>query len=90
MSRGYSELRNQLVCAADGVDYAYRDTGGLRQRVPLVLLQHFRGNLDNWAPGADRRAGPSPSGHHVRQRRSGRLHGTTPDTIEQMPATPSR
>jgi hypothetical protein len=26
--QGYSELRNQLVCAADGVDYAYRDTGG--------------------------------------------------------------
>lgn len=26
MARGYSELRNELVTAADGVDYAYRDT----------------------------------------------------------------
>ena len=25
---GYSELQNQLVSAANGVDYAYRDTGG--------------------------------------------------------------
>ncbi|MEU8817616.1 alpha/beta hydrolase [Actinoplanes sp. NPDC048796] len=34
---------------AGGVSYAYRrfGTGG---GVPLVLLQHFRGNLDNWDP----------------------------------------
>ncbi|HUX86585.1 MAG TPA: alpha/beta hydrolase [Chloroflexota bacterium] len=32
----------------DGLNYAYRDTGG--SGVPLVLLQHFRGNLDNWDP----------------------------------------
>jgi pimeloyl-ACP methyl ester carboxylesterase len=57
---GYSELPNMLVGAANGVDYAYRDTG-LCDGVPLVLLQHFRGNLDNWDPAlidalaADRR-----------------------------------
>jgi pimeloyl-ACP methyl ester carboxylesterase len=36
------------VAAGNGIEYAYRDTsdGG----VPLVLLQHFRGNLDNWDP----------------------------------------
>ena len=28
MAGGYSELRNELVSAANGVDYAYRDTGG--------------------------------------------------------------
>ena len=50
MTRGYSELRNQLVRAADGVDHAYRDTSGRESGVPLVLLQHFRGNLDNWDP----------------------------------------
>src|SRR5262249_44824313 len=27
--------------------YAYRDAG---EGLPLVLLQHFRGNLDNWDP----------------------------------------
>jgi len=56
----YSELANTLVSAANGVDYAYRDTGP-RDGAPLVLLQHFRGNLDNWDPAlidalaADRR-----------------------------------
>src|SRR5580693_4715840 len=57
----YSELPNMLVSAANGVDYAYRDAGP-GDGVPLVLLQHFRGNLDNWDPAlidalaADRRA----------------------------------
>src|SRR5580658_2427800 len=56
----YSELANTLVSAANGVDYAYRDTGP-GDGAPLVLLQHFRGNLDNWDPAlidalaADRR-----------------------------------
>jgi hypothetical protein len=49
MAEGYSELANQTVRTAAGVDYAYRDTGGGREgEVPMVLLQHFRGNLDNW------------------------------------------
>jgi len=36
------------VAADNGIEYAYRDTGD--SAVPLVLLQHFRGNLDNWDP----------------------------------------
>ena len=47
MGTGYAELPNELVSVANGVDYAYRDTGGGESEVPLVLLQHFRGNLDN-------------------------------------------
>jgi pimeloyl-ACP methyl ester carboxylesterase len=45
----YSSLPNKLVSAARGTDFAYRDAdqGG---EVPLILLQHFRGNLDNWDP----------------------------------------
>jgi hypothetical protein len=39
-------LPNKLVSAANGVDYAYREAGD--SGVPLVLLQHFRGNLDSW------------------------------------------
>jgi hypothetical protein len=42
MAATYSELPNKLVSAANGVDYAYREAGG--GTVPLVLLQHFRGN----------------------------------------------
>ena len=30
------------------IEYAYRDLGD--GDVPVVLLQHFRGNLDNWDP----------------------------------------
>jgi pimeloyl-ACP methyl ester carboxylesterase len=44
----YSALPHKLVSAANGVDYAYRDTG--EGEVALVLLNHFRGNLDNWDP----------------------------------------
>jgi pimeloyl-ACP methyl ester carboxylesterase len=36
------------VAANNAIEYAYRDTGD--SAVPLVLLQHFRGNLDNWDP----------------------------------------
>ena len=66
----YSGLPNKLVRAANGIDYAYRDTGAgdgqSDSGVPLVLLQHFRGNLDNWGSRADRRAGDGPPGHHLR------------------------
>ena len=34
---------------ADGVAYAYRRFGR-PSTSPLVFLQHFRGNLDNWDP----------------------------------------
>ena len=44
----YAELPNKLVRAANGVGYAYREAGD--GEVPLVLLQHFRGNLDSWDP----------------------------------------
>jgi pimeloyl-ACP methyl ester carboxylesterase len=38
----------RLVEAA-GIEFAYRRFGRPAER-PLVLLQHFRGNLDNWDP----------------------------------------
>jgi len=34
-----------MVSAANGINYAYREFGD--GPVPVVLLQHFRGNLDN-------------------------------------------
>jgi pimeloyl-ACP methyl ester carboxylesterase len=45
---GYANLPNLSVAGSDRVVYAYRDTEGAG--TPLVLLQHFRGNLDNWDP----------------------------------------
>jgi pimeloyl-ACP methyl ester carboxylesterase len=44
----YVSSPNQVVTAANGIDYAYRDVG--EGSPPVVLLQHFRGNLDNWDP----------------------------------------
>jgi hypothetical protein len=34
MAKGYSELRNELVSAANGAGYAYRDTGAQGWRAP--------------------------------------------------------
>ena len=48
MNASYSQLPNKQVSVPNGVDYAYRDAGN--GGTPLVLLQHFRGNLDNWDP----------------------------------------
>src|SRR6201992_3836347 len=39
----------QFARAADGVTYAYRRFGRTSD-VPLLLLQHLRGNVDNWDP----------------------------------------
>jgi pimeloyl-ACP methyl ester carboxylesterase len=86
----YSGLPNKLVRAANGVDYAYRDTGpeasspGAANTVPLVLFQHFRGNLDNWDPAlidalaTDRRVITFDNAG------VGGSAGTTPDRVEQM------
>ena len=42
---------NQSVPARNGVTYAHRRFGRPNAGVPpLVMLQHFRGNLDNWDP----------------------------------------
>ena len=44
----YLEAANQTLGASNGVTYAYRSIGP--NAAPLVALQHFRGNLDNWDP----------------------------------------
>jgi pimeloyl-ACP methyl ester carboxylesterase len=45
-SHNTAETRFVLVA---GVDFAYRRFGRTAD-LPLLLLQHFRGNLDNWDP----------------------------------------
>jgi pimeloyl-ACP methyl ester carboxylesterase len=77
-----TKVSTRRVTAETGIDYAYRDVG--EGDVPLVLLQHFRGNLDNWDPAlvdalaADRRV---VSFDNVGV---GATTGTTPNTIEAM------
>jgi pimeloyl-ACP methyl ester carboxylesterase len=84
MTTGYSGLANELVRAANGVDYAYRDTGGGEGTVPLVLLQHFRGNLDNWDPALIDALAAARRIVTFDNAGVGGSTGTTPATIEQM------
>jgi pimeloyl-ACP methyl ester carboxylesterase len=84
MANGYSQLPNELVSAANGVDYAYRDTGGGEGGLPLVLLQHFRGNLDNWDPALIDALASARRVVTFDNAGVGGSTGTTPDTIEQM------
>jgi pimeloyl-ACP methyl ester carboxylesterase len=78
----YSDASTQGVVAGNGIEYAYRDLG--LGDVPLVLLQHFRGNLDNWDPAlvdalaADRRVITFDNVG------VGGTTGRTPNTIEAM------
>jgi len=48
MPVAYVDASTERVTAGNGIEYAYRELG--ESDVPLILLQHFRGNLDNWDP----------------------------------------
>jgi pimeloyl-ACP methyl ester carboxylesterase len=89
MAEGYAELANEHISAANGIDYAYRDTGGAGDGqseggVPLVLLQHFRGNLDNWDPALIDALAATRRVIIFDNAGVGGSAGITPDTIEQM------
>jgi pimeloyl-ACP methyl ester carboxylesterase len=80
----YADAPTEVVEAARGLSYAHREVG--EGAVPLVLLQHFRGNLDNWDPAlidalASRRRVITFDNVGV-----GKSNGTTPSTVEQMAA----
>ena len=53
-AESYIESESHNVEAASGTRFAYRYLGS--GEVPLVLLQHFRGNLDNWDPRSSTRS----------------------------------
>jgi pimeloyl-ACP methyl ester carboxylesterase len=79
---GYQAAPNQIVSGENGIEYAHRQVG---EGTPaLVLLQHFRGNLDNWDPrlidslARDRRVVTFDNTG------VGGSTGTTPSTITQM------
>jgi pimeloyl-ACP methyl ester carboxylesterase len=82
--QAYSDIPTRVAAGANGFGYAYRDVGS--GSVPLVLLQHFRGNLDNWDPAlidalASHRRVIAFDNVGV-----GATNGTTPHTAEQMAA----
>jgi len=48
---GHLTAKNLSVDAENGITYAYRRFGKVGEgRSPVVFLQHFRGNLENWDP----------------------------------------
>jgi pimeloyl-ACP methyl ester carboxylesterase len=81
----YSGLPNKLVRAANGIDFAYRDTDtSANSGVPLVLLQHFRGNLDSWDPALIDALASARRVITFDNTGVGGSTGTTPDTVQQM------
>jgi pimeloyl-ACP methyl ester carboxylesterase len=78
----YSQLPNKLVKAGNGIDYAYREAGA--GAVPLVLLQHFRGNLDNWDPALVDALASTRRVVTFDNVGVGGSTGTTPSDIQQM------
>jgi len=78
----YADTSTRRITADNAIEYAYRELG--EGEVPLVLLQHFRGNLDNWDPAlldalaAERRVVAFDNVG------VGATTGRTPNTIEAM------
>jgi pimeloyl-ACP methyl ester carboxylesterase len=72
----------QRVTAENGIEYACRDVGA--GDVPLVLLQHFRGNLDNWDPALINDLAAGRRVITFDNRGVGATSGTTPSTVEAM------
>lgn len=74
---------NLFIDAANGVRYAYRRFGK-NSGVPLVFLQHFRGNLDNWDPALVDAIAAEREVILVDNVGVGLSSGITPNTVAQM------
>ena len=79
----YVDAETQVLSAVNGVDYAYRVTGA-SDAPPLVTLQHFRGNLDNWDPALIDALARGRRVITFDNRGVAASSGTTPNTIAQM------
>jgi len=82
MTVSYSESANKVVTSASGIDFAYRETG--EAPAPLVLFQHFRGNLDSWDPSLVDDLAVSRRVITFDNAGVGGSSGTTPATITHM------
>jgi pimeloyl-ACP methyl ester carboxylesterase len=80
----YAAAPNLRVSAANGVDYVYRRIGASAR--PLVLFQHFRGNLDNWDAAFVDRLAASHDVVAFDNTGVGGSSGQTPGTVAAMAA----
>jgi pimeloyl-ACP methyl ester carboxylesterase len=68
---------------ADGVRFAHRRLGP-ESGIPLLLLQHFRGNMDNWDPAVVDGFATERPVILFDNRGVGRSSGLTPETVADM------
>ena len=78
----YTETVTKRVAAESGIEYTYRDLG--EGDVPLVLLQHFRGNLDNWDPALGDELAANRRVVTFNNAGVASTSGATPHTVEAM------
>jgi pimeloyl-ACP methyl ester carboxylesterase len=79
----YVSAPTKIVSASNGVDYAYRDVGR-ENGVPLVMLHHFRGDLDLWDPAVIDELASSRRVITFNSRGVASSSGTTPSTFTEM------
>jgi pimeloyl-ACP methyl ester carboxylesterase len=76
---------NRTLEAANGIAYTYRRFGNAGRGVPpLLCLQHFRGNLDNWDPALVDRLARDREVILLDNRGVGASTGAVPDNVEDM------
>src|SRR5256714_1075050 len=78
----YADASTKRVMVETGIEYTYRELGA--GEVPQVLLQHFRGNLDNWDPALIDDLGPERLVVTFDNVGVGGTTGVTPNTVEAM------
>ncbi len=79
----YLDAETLTAEGANGIGYAYRRLGPVGGR-PLVLLQHFRGNLENWDPILIEALSSSRDVIVFDNTGVGATTGATPTTFAQM------
>lgn len=81
----FSTGATQTVRAANGIDYAFRRVGSSPEGTPpLVLAQHFRGNLDNWDPALVEPLAAAREVIMFDNTGVGATSGSTPSSVAQM------
>jgi pimeloyl-ACP methyl ester carboxylesterase len=78
----YTDAAIRRITAYNGIEYTYRELGV--GEVPLVLLQHFRGNLDNWDPALVNDLAAQRRVVTFDNVGVGGTTGTTPNTVAAM------
>jgi pimeloyl-ACP methyl ester carboxylesterase len=84
----YADAKTRTIRVDNGIDYAYRlvEAGAAGAECPLVILQHFRGNLDNWDPTLIDALARTRSVIAFDNTGVGATTGNTPPTVAAMAA----